>query len=74
MLAARHTLVAMFAGATVKDGAEGHGNFLRDRIAKAWLVYPKTPQKAGIICSSWVVMVCKRTGRVLYAGPAGDEG
>jgi hypothetical protein len=67
-------LAAMFEGATVKNGAEGHGNFLRDRIAEAWLVFPKIPQEPGIIGSSWVVMVCKRTGRELYAGPAGDEG
>jgi hypothetical protein len=73
-LAAQHTLTAMFEGATVKDGAEGHGNFMRDQIAGAWLVFPKVPQEPGIIGSSWVVAVCKRTGKVLFAGSAGDEG
>jgi hypothetical protein len=42
------------------------------RRKKTWVVY-KNP-RAIALRSSEVVVVCKRTGRVLYEGPAGDEG
>ena len=73
--AERHVLKRLFRGATVRDGAEVRLGiyFPSDRNAKdVWVVY-KNPVGA-VLKSSEVVVVCKRTGRVLCEGPAGDEG
>ena len=70
--AARHVLNRMFDGATVRDGVEAGGNFYNVRREGAWVVYKN--HSAVALRSSDVVVVCKRTGRVLYEGSAGDEG
>jgi len=62
----------MFKGATVRDGVEVGGNFYGVRREHTWVVY-KTP-RGGLLRSADVVVICKRTGRVLYEGSAGDEG
>jgi hypothetical protein len=64
-----------FKGSTVRDGAEVRlGIYNRgDWTGKdVWVVYKNSEQIA--LKSSEVVLVCKRTGRVLYEGPANDEG
>jgi hypothetical protein len=70
--AERHVLNRMFKGATVRDGAEAGGNIYGVRREDTWVVY-KNP-RAVALRSSDVVVVCKRTGRVLYEGSAHDEG
>ena len=59
----------------VRDGAKVRlGIYFRDKwTAKdVWVVY-KNPEGFGLK-SSDVVLVSKRTGRVLYEGSACDEG
>lgn len=73
--AERHVLKRMFKGATVQDGAAARlGIYFRGgwTAKDVWVVY-KNPEQTALK-SSDVVVVCKRTGRVLYAGAAGDEG
>jgi hypothetical protein len=70
--AVRHVLNRMFKGATVCDGMEAGGNIYDVRREDTWMVY-KNP-KENALKSSNVVVVCKRSGRVLYEGSAGDEG
>jgi hypothetical protein len=73
--AERHVLNRMFKCATVRDGAEAKlCIYIRgDWSAKdAWVVY-KNPKEIALK-SADVILVCKRTGRVLYEGSAGDEG
>jgi hypothetical protein len=73
--AERHVLNRMFKGATVRDGAEAklciyiRGDW---SVKDAWVVY-KNPKEIAFK-SADVILVCKRTGRVLYEGSAGDEG
>jgi hypothetical protein len=62
----------MFKGAMVRDGAEASHNIYNERREDTWVVY-KNPKEIAIR-SAEVVVVCKRTGRVLYEGAAGDEG
>jgi hypothetical protein len=74
--AVRHVLNRMFKGAKVADGAEVRlgiypgGNW---KSAEVWIVY-KNPDDSMALKSSDIVVVSKRTGRVLYEGSAGDEG
>lgn len=73
--AARHVLNRMFKGAQVADGSTVHlgiysGNW---KAAEVWIVY-KNPENPMAMKSSDIVVVSKRTGRVLYEGSAGDEG
>ena len=70
--AERHVLKRMFRGATVRDGAKVGSNLYGVRREDTWVVY-RNP-RASALRSSDVVVVCKRTGRVLYEGSAGDEG
>ena len=70
--AERHVLQRMFKGATVRDGAEAGGNIYNVRREDSWVVYKKC--RGMGLRSSDVVVVCKRTGRVLYEGLAHDEG
>ncbi len=70
--AERHVLNRMFKGATVRDGAEAGGNIYNVRREDTWVVYKKC--RGMGLRSSDVVVVCKRTGRVLYEGSAHDEG
>jgi len=70
--AARRVLNRMFNGAMVRDGVEAGGNFYGVRRENTWVVYINP--RGGVLRSADVVVVCKRTGRVLYEGSAGDEG
>ena len=70
--AERHVLNRMFKGATVRDGAQAGGNLYNVRREDTWVVYKKC--RGMGLRSSDVVVVCKRTGRVLYEGSANDEG
>lgn len=71
--AERHVLRWMFKGATVRDGAEARSQIYNVRREDTWVVY-KNPRDMTLLRSSEVVVVCKRTGRVLYEGSACDEG
>ena len=73
-LAARHVLAEMFACAPVRDGDAVRWHAYNVRRNDVWLVFPKVYRDPAEISSSQVVIVCKRTGRVLYVGSAGDEG
>ena len=70
--AGQHVLKRMFQGATVRDGAAVGGRLYGVRREDTWVVYLNT--RAGAVRSSEVLVVCKRTGRVLYEGSAHDEG
>ena len=64
----------MFASALVHDGAAMPWHAYNVRRKDVWLVYPNVYRNPAEISSSKVVVVCKHTGRVLYAGSAHDEG
>jgi len=74
--AERHVLNRMFKGALVRDGAKVRlGIYVPKgqwRNEDVWVVYKNSNEIA--FKSSDVVLVCKRTGRVLYEGSACDEG
>ena len=73
--AERHVLDRIFKRAHVRDGATARlGIYFRDKwTAKdVWVVY-KNSEGFGLKPSD-VVLVSKRTGRVLYEGSACDEG
>ena len=74
--AERHVLKRIFGAAQVRDGAEAVLHiYIRGKWknSDAWVVYKHPPGLIAIKASD-VVLVCKRTGRVLYEGSAGDEG
>lgn len=74
--AARHVLDRMFRGGRVADGAEVRLGIYPGgdwKPAEVWIVY-KNPDDSMALKSSAIVVVSKRTGLVLYEGPAGDEG
>ncbi len=74
--AAAHVLHRLFKRAKVVDGAEvslGIYCSNRWRPANVWIVYQNPEDSLGLQ-SSAIVVVSKRTGQVLYAGPAGNEG
>ncbi len=73
-LAARHVMARMFDNVPVCDGAEMKGGVYRLRRDDVWMVFPNSEAESISIHPSLVVAVCKRTGRVLYSGPANDEG
>jgi hypothetical protein len=70
--AARRVLKRLFKGATVQDGAKAVLNVYGVRRKDTWVV-SKIPRSLGFRASE-VLVICKRTGRVLYDGPANDEG
>ena len=70
--AERHVWNRMFGGARVRVGAAANVLYYNQGASDLWVVY-KNP-KDITIRSAEVVVVCKRTGRVLYEGSAGDEG
>lgn len=74
--AGRHLLDLMFKGATVLDGEDAWIKTYGVRHKDTWVVYKNPNYRADgfALKSSDVVVVCKRTGRVLYEGPAGGEG
>jgi hypothetical protein len=73
--AERYVLHRMFRGALVQDGATAklciynRGDWSANDV---WVVY--TNQREIALKSVDLILVCKRTGRVLYEGPANDEG
>ena len=76
---ARHVMAELFAAemftsAPVRDGDEVNCRATVAQRESVWLVFPKVYRDPIIITSSYVVAVCKRTGRVHYVGSAGDEG
>ena len=78
--AARHVLDRMFKGAKVEDGAKAHlclgyisGPSPKWSVKDSWVIYQNLEEPLSLKSSS-VILVCKRTGRVLYEGSAGDEG
>jgi len=78
--AERHVLNRMFKGAKVEDGAKAHlclgynhGPASNWSVKDSWVVYQNLEEPLSLKSSS-VILVCKRTGRVLYEGYAGDEG
>ena len=48
--------------------------FYNVRRKEVWVVFPQVEGALSTVCPSSAVVVCKRTGRVLYAGSAMDEG
>ncbi|MCU0784819.1 MAG: hypothetical protein MUF81_12415 [Verrucomicrobia bacterium] len=73
--AERHVLKRMFKGATVRAGEDVRlGIYFRGgwTAKDVWVVY-KNPEEISLK-SSDMVLVSKRTGRVLYEGSAHDEG
>ena len=72
--AVRHVMNRIFGGAAVLDGAKAKTSIYQRgwSVQDAWVVY-KNPEAIGLR-SSEVVLVCKRTGRVLCEGSACDEG
>lgn len=72
-LAARHIMARMFDDAPVRDGAEMNERIYNLRSNGVWMVFPLSESGTPSLGSSLVVAVCKRTGRVLYTGPANDE-
>lgn len=70
--AGQHVLKRLFQGATVRDGSEVGGNLYSVRREDTWVVYLNL--RGGALRSSDVVVVCKRTGKVLAEGSAHDEG
>jgi hypothetical protein len=70
--AERHVANRMFKGATVRDGAEAGNCAYGARREDTWVVYKNS--SALELRPSEIIVVCKRTGRVLYEGPANDEG
>ena len=71
-LAAKHVLNRMFAGAVVKNGATVRFGGYGAQQGDTWVIYKN--QDVNELRSSDVVVVCKRTGRILYEGIVGDEG
>ena len=70
--AERHVISQMFKGAKVRDGAKSGHRAYNVRREDTWVVYKKLP--GTDLRSSDIIVVCKRTGRVLYEGSAHDEG
>ena len=75
--AARHVAARIFRGATVLDGAEANLKCVPGpwEVEDVWVIYPNIDgNDLGLLRASQIVVVCKRTGRVLYDGSARDEG
>ena len=74
-LAAKHVMARMFGEATVRDGEKTESGIYNLKTNQVWLVFPDRYREEPVrLRSSDVVVVCKRTGRVLYEGLANDEG
>lgn len=68
-------MARMFGKAHVQSGEESNTGIFDVRRDDVWMVFPNVEhERAGIVGPSPVVIVCKRTGRVIYEGPANDEG
>lgn len=66
--AARHVIGRIFSGVLVRDGATAKWNVAGVRHEDVWLVYRKQRRHDQWIPAQDLMVVCKRTGRVLYAG------
>jgi len=71
--AIRHVVRQMFGGAKVVDGKHAGMTAYDLPTEAAWVVF-KNSRGEPMLRSSEIVVVCKRTGRILYEGPANDEG
>ena len=54
---------------TIRGQVYSRGNWTSEEV---WVVYKSS--EPFVLASSEVVLVCKRTGRVVYEGSANDEG
>lgn len=73
-LAARHVMARMFADVPVRDGADVKRLYRLWR-EDVWIVFPnREDEHISTLCASRVIVVSKRTGRVLFEGDANDEG
>ena len=54
---------------TIRGQVYSRGNWTSEDV---WVVYKNS--QPLVLASSEVVLVCKRTGRVVYEGSANDEG
>jgi hypothetical protein len=70
--AARYLAIKMFKGLTVLDGEDVRYNIYSVRGKETWLI--QQPSSFPESQPTQVVVVCKRSGRILYAGSASDEG
>ena len=70
--AERHVIDRLFKGAQVRDGVKSGHRAYNVRLEDTWVVYKNCPVLA--LRSSAIVVICKRSGRVLYEGSAHDEG
>ena len=68
--AARHVIGRIFSGVLVRDGARAKWNINGVRRKDVWLVCRKQRRLDQWIPAQDLMVVCKRTGRVLYAGLA----
>ena len=77
-LAARHALKKMFTGARVCDGSKVRlriYEFAGRLVGKPiWVFYPNPAEDAVDIKDSEIIIVCQRSGKILFAGSAQDEG
>jgi len=67
----------MLQGMTVRDAAEARLDLCvgaDQSVRDSWVVYLPPANGMHRLSSSNVVLLCKRTGRVLYEGSANDEG
>ena len=76
--AAQFVLKKMFAGARACDGVKARF-CIYDATGKLagrrfWVVYPNMVGNPAEIKASEVVIVCQRSGKILYVGSARDEG
>ena len=72
-LAARHMMPPMFDGVPVRDDVKARLLLYGVPRKDVWVVFPKI-ERGQRLGPSTVVVVCKRTGRVLYVGEAEKEG
>ena len=82
-LARQHLTDPAYECGSVVDGAVANLGciYIPTRVdwsfKDTWVVYKNRPLRDGempVFSSSEIVAVCKRTGKVLYEGSAGDEG
>ena len=74
---AKHVAKRMFEGAKVLDGADASRLMIRLPGSLTpkdiWVVYENLSNVLALRSSN-IIAVCKRSGRVVYEGSAGDEG
>jgi hypothetical protein len=70
--AQRHLLGRMFKGARIRQGRFNASGGVADD--PAWYIYPVLPAAENLLPPSFVLIVCQRTGKVLYSGPVNNGG